>query len=55
MRKMGQQITADKRKIKDLPKFAHRRTAFTRKTLYAVPPLVLKSLMPIFNVKEVEP
>jgi len=24
-------------------------------TLYAIPPLVLKSLMPIFNVKEVEP
>ena len=33
MRKMEQQIIADKREIKDFPKFAYRRTSFIRKTL----------------------
>ena len=34
---------------------ALRGTSDTLEPLYAIPPLVLKRLMPIFNVKEVEP
>ncbi len=35
-------ITADKREIKDFPKFVYRRTSFTLRTLYEI--VVLKHL-----------